>query len=144
MCLNRRLSNAAGQNATLHKNVCVMSSSQLLTITESHGFRALLAVVAWMSAHVAQLGHGLRNLSCNCQPARMDVASGSWLRILISELAFSRREPVLWFDTMGRRDGPARPTFRHWHSLLYGSPYYSLAPALAQQAVPGESSFGRP
>jgi hypothetical protein len=137
MLLSRRLSNAAGQNATLHKNVCVMSSSQLLTITETHGFRALLATAVWIIGRVAQLWRGLRNLSCgNRQPARMDVGSGSWLRILISEVAVARSEPVLWFDIMGRRDGPIGRALRHRHVLLYGSPFYSLAPALAQQVAP--------
>ena len=143
MCLSRRLSNAARQNATLHKNVCGMSSSQLLTITESHGFRVLLAAVAWMSARLAQLGRGLRNLSPSSQPARMDVGSGSWLRILLGEVDCSRREPVLWFDIMGRRDGPVHRSRRHRHMLLYGSPYYSLALAVAKQPAPGRSSFRR-
>ena len=141
MCLSRRLSNAAGQNATLHKNVCVMSSSQLLTITESHGFRALLAAVAWIIGPLVGLWRGLRNLSSSSQPARMDVGRGSWLRILIGEVARSHREPVLWFDTMGRRDGPVHRSLRHRHVLLYGSPYYSLALAVAKQAAPGRSSF---
>jgi hypothetical protein len=121
-----------------------MSSSQLLTITESHGFRALLAAVAWITACFAELRHGLRNLSSNSQPARMDVGSESWLRILIGEVACSRREPVLWFDTMGRRDGPDDRPLRHRHVLLYGSPYYSLTRALAGQAAPGGGSLSRP
>ncbi|MEX0641300.1 MAG: hypothetical protein WD468_01290 [Pirellulales bacterium] len=44
---------------------------------------------------------------------------------------------------MGRRDGPVPGTLRHRHVLLYGSPYYSLALALAEQAAPGEGSFSR-
>ena len=120
-----------------------MSSSQLLTITESHGFRALLAAVAWIIGALAKLGRGLRNLSCNSQLARIDVGSGSWLCILIGEVAFARREPVLWFDTMGRRDGPGARSPRHRHVLLYGSPHYSLALALARQAAPGGGSFSR-
>lgn len=136
-------SNAVGQNATLHKNVRVMSSSQLLTITESHGFRALLAVVAWMSARARRLWHGLRNLLCESQPARMEAASGSWWRILIGELAFSRREPVLWFDTMGRRDGPPCGGPRLWHLLPVGNPHLALAPALACGRTPGRGSFSR-
>jgi hypothetical protein len=113
-----------------------MSSSKLLTITESHGFRAVLAAVVWIIGQIAQLWCGLRYLSRgNTQPARMDVGSGSWLRILISDVASARGEPVLWFDTMGRRDGPIDRSLRHRHVLLYGSPHYSLAPALAEQAA---------
>jgi hypothetical protein len=113
-----------------------MSSSQLLTITESHGFRALLAAVIWITDRLARLGRGLRNLSCgNRQPARMDDGSKSWLRILISNVAGARREPVLWFDTLGRRDGPIVDDRRHPYVLLYGSPRYSVAPAFAKQAA---------
>jgi hypothetical protein len=114
-----------------------MSSSQLLTITESHGFRALLAAVVWIIGRFARIGHGLRTLSCgNRQTARMDDSSGSWLRILISNVASARREPVLWFDITGRRDGPVDYDRRHQYVLLYGSPHYSLAPAYAKQAAP--------
>ena len=115
-----------------------MSSSQLLTITESHGFRALLAAVAWIVGRLARIGRGLRTLSCgNRQPARMDDGSKSWLRILNSNVAIARREPVLWFDTLGRRDGPVLDDRRHRYALLYGSPHYSLAPAYAKQAARG-------
>ena len=115
-----------------------MSSSQLLTITESHGFRALLAAVAWIVGRLARIGRGLRTLSCgNRQPARTDDGSKSWLRILISNVASARREPVLWFDTLGRRDGPILDDRRHRYALLYGSPHYSLAPAYAKQAARG-------
>ena len=114
-----------------------MSSSQLLTITESHGFRALLAAVLWMIGQAASLRRGLRNLSYgNRQPARMDDGSGSWLRILISNVACARREPVLWFDISGRRDGPVDYDRRHRYVLLYGSPHYSLVPAYVKQAAP--------
>ena len=113
-----------------------MSSSQLLTITESHGFRALLATAVWIIGRLARIGRGLRNLSCgNRQPARMDDGSKSWLRILNSIVANARREPVLWFDTLGRRDGPVLDDRRHRYALLYGSPHYSLAPAYAKQAA---------
>jgi hypothetical protein len=113
-----------------------MSSSKLLTITELHGFHAILSVAVWIIGQFAQLGRGLRELTCgNRQPARMDAGSGSWLRILISEVAGAR--PVLWFDTMGRRDGPIfQWAMRHRHVLLYGSPHYSPALAYAHQAMP--------
>ena len=84
-----------------------MSSSQLLTITESHGFRALVAAAAvWIVGLAARLRYGWRNLSCgNAQSARRDVSSSSWLRILFGSAA-ARTEPVLWFGIMGRRAGP--------------------------------------
>jgi hypothetical protein len=126
---------AAGQNASATYERLCMSTSQLLTITESHGFRALLATVAWIVGRFAQLWRGLRNLSCgNRQPARMDVGSGSWLGILISEVASARRGPVLWFDTFVGRDASFVGRWRHRHMLLYGSPVYSPAPVLAKQA----------
>lgn len=64
----------------------------------------------------------------------MDDGSGSWLRILIASVASARREPVLWFDTLGRRDGPVVYARRHQYVLLYGSPHYSPALAYAKQA----------
>jgi hypothetical protein len=112
-----------------------MSSSQLLTITESHGFRALLAAVVWIFGRFAQLWRGLRNLSCgNQQPARMDAASGSWLGILISDVANAHRGPVLWFDIHEGRDAPLFGGWRHRHMLPGSSKVYSPAPALANQA----------
>src|SRR3954467_6116164 len=100
-----------------------MSSSQLLTITESHGFRALVAVAAWIIGLIVNSLHGLRNLSSNSQLARMDVGRGSWFCIFMGEVDCARRIPVLWFDTMGRRDGPGDP-----RALRYGS--FNHCPAL--------------
>src|SRR5262245_20712432 len=113
-----------------------MSSSQLLTITESHGFHALVSVAAWIFGRLAQLWHGLRNLSCgNRQFARMDASGGSWLGILISDVANARRKPVLWFDTFGGRGDPIDWNPRHRHSLpAVDSPVYSPVPAFIEQA----------
>ena len=121
-----------------------MSISQLLTITESHGFHALMSVAALFLGRLAQLGHGLRNLSCgNRQFARMDVGGGSWLGTLKSDVANARRKPVLWFDTFGGRgdsiDG--NPCLRH--ALLPGSLVHSPVPAFAEQARGAESGQRR-
>jgi hypothetical protein len=130
----------AERNAT--KERLCMSSSQLLTITESHGFSAVLAAFAWIGARLSQLAHGLRNLSCgNWQPARMDVGSGTWLLFPLSEIVGTR--PVHWFDIVGRRDGPTHWGLRPWHVLQYGSPGYSLALAHAVQAARGPSGWDR-
>ena len=111
-----------------------MSSSQLLTITESHGFRALLAAVAWIVGRLARIGRGLRTLSCgNRQPARMDDGSKSWLRILNSIVANARREPVLWFDTSGGREGPHMRGLRPQPSLALCYVSHSQVRPLADQ-----------
>jgi hypothetical protein len=112
-----------------------MSISQLLTITESHGFRALLSVAVWIFGVLAQLGRGLRNLSgSNTEFARTNVGGGSWLGILIGEFAIARRGPVLWYDTYEGRGAPLERSWRHRHRLLDGSAIYSPALALARQA----------
>jgi len=115
-----------------------MSSSQLLTITESHGFRTLVAAVAWIIARLVAFRLGLQNLWSNSQPARMDVGSGSRLRILLGDVACSRREPVRWFDTMGRRDGPPKIGPRPHPLTLFGTFYCAPATALAEQGKPGQ------
>ncbi len=120
-----------------HKIRLCMSLSQLLTITESHGFHALALVAAWIVGLLARLGHEMRNLSCgNGQTARTDVSSRSWLRIVIRRFALARREPVLWFDTMGRRAGPLSWAPCHRLELHDRSSYHRLARALAEQVLP--------
>ena len=60
-----------------------MSSSQLLTITESHGFRALLAAVAWIIARFAQRWARIAEpVVRNSQPARI----GCWQQIVVAHL----------------------------------------------------------
>jgi hypothetical protein len=113
-----------------------MSSSQLLTITESHGFRALVAAVAWIIGCWVACKLGLRNLWSNSQPARMDVVSGSRLRIFPGDVGCSHREPVLWFDIMGRRDGPPGFGLRPGYWTPTGFSYYSPVIVLAVQATP--------
>jgi hypothetical protein len=107
-----------------------------LTITESHGFHVVIAAVAWIVGLLAALGHGLWNLSCgNRQIARMDVGSKSWLHILIRRHAVAHREPVLWFDTMGRRAGPRTWAAHHRLELHDRSSHHCLALAVAEPAT---------
>ncbi len=120
-----------------YERLC-MSSSQLLTITESHGFRALVAAVAWIIGRWVAFKLGLRNLWSNSQPARMDVGSGSRLRIFLGDVACSRREPVLWFDIMGRREGPPDFGPRPWPLTPIGISYLSPATVPAEQGKPGQ------
>jgi hypothetical protein len=84
-----------------------MSSSLLLTITESHGFRALLAVIVAVIAAVRLIGRGLRNLACRkAQPTKPEAGPTFWARFLQGRDACARQVPVLWFDTSGGREGP--------------------------------------
>ena len=144
MCFDSAADQLSDENATHHKNRLCMSLSQLLTITESHGFCALVAVAAWIVGLLAHLGRKMRNLSCgNRQTARRDARSKSWLHILIRQFAGARREPVLWFDTMGRRAGPLTWATCHRLRLHDRSSCHCLALAFAEQASPGRSGFCR-
>ena len=82
-----------------------MSSSLLLTITESHGFRALLATIIAVIAAIRYVGRGLRNLVCNKTQSTEPKAGSFWARFLQGD-ACARKVPVLWFDTSGGREGP--------------------------------------
>jgi hypothetical protein len=119
-----------------------MSSSQLLTLTESHGFRALLAVVAWILGQLAQLKRGLRNLSVNGR-LWSDDANRGWLRSYYAELECSPRGPVLWFDIVGRRDGPAAGVASHRHRRPILGRYCSPAFAVAKTTAHGRAHFRR-
>jgi hypothetical protein len=116
-----------------------MSSSQLLTITESHGFRALIAFAMWIIGKIASSSRGLRNLWPNSQPARMDVGRGSWLRIFLGEVDCSHRLAVLWFDTLGRRDGPGNLRESHWFAPWYRGLHHFPALAPLQQRLPDQN-----
>src|SRR5262245_29322287 len=84
-----------------------MSSSQLLTITESLGFRALIAVDTWLITAMRSLWHGLRNLTCcDKQRAGMDAAPLIWASNQAGGQLCSLMETVFWFDT---REGPGGP-----------------------------------
>lgn len=122
-----------------------MSSSQLLTITESHGFRALLAAIISIFAAIRIVGRGLRNLACRKeQSTEPDAGSSFWARILQGGDAFARRVPVLWFDTSGGREGPIsqglHPRLSPAFCYLSHSPVRPLAEQLAA-ADQGWSGF---
>jgi hypothetical protein len=99
-----------------------MSSSLLLTITESHGFRALLAAIVWLIGAIQVLGRGLRNLSCRkMQLAAQNADHSFWSRFLQGGDAYARQVPVLWFDTSGGREGPVIRGFAPQSLLVHRS-----------------------
>ena len=118
MCLNRRL--RLPSRTQRYIRTFVMSSSLLLTITESHGFRALLAVIIAIIAAIRFVGRGLRNLaSRKSQPTKPEVGPTFWARLLQGGDACARRVPVLWFDTSGGREGPRARGLRPQPSLAF-------------------------
>ncbi len=113
-----------------------MSSSPLLTITESHGFRALVAAIIFIIGGICLFGRGLRTLACtNEQRVDPETRPKSWRRILLDEIARVRREPVLWFDTSGGREGPGTRGLHPQLLLVYCDLYHSPARPLADQAM---------
>ena len=97
-----------------------MSSSLLLTITESHGFRALLATIIAVIAAIRRIGRGLRNLVCHlAQPTEREPGPTFWARVLQGRDAGARQVPVLWFDTSGGREGPLPSGLRPQPSLAF-------------------------
>ena len=118
MCLNRRL--RLPSRTQRYIRTFVMSSSLLLTITESHGFRALLAVIIAVIAAICFVGRGLRNLaSRKTQLTKPEVGPTFWARLLQGGDACARRVPVLWFDTSGGREGPHARGLRPQPSLAF-------------------------
>jgi hypothetical protein len=112
-----------------------MSIRQLLTITESHGFRALMTVAVWILGLLSKLERGLRNLTGgNRQFARKDVEAGSWLRTLVDGVAQARRKPVLWFDTFEGRVVPIMWSQHRRHVLLAVRVVHFPDLAFAEQA----------
>src|SRR5438270_12670661 len=84
-----------------------MSSSPLLTITESHGFRALVAAIITIIGVIRSFGRGCRNLARNSQQlAELEAGPKFWARIQRGNVECARRVPVLWYDTFGWREGP--------------------------------------
>jgi hypothetical protein len=109
-----------------------MSSSQLLTTCEMHGFRALSAAVGMVLAAVHWLGQGLgsRNRMDKWRPGSIDLAAYRWSYAPIGR-SCAPVEPVLWFDYWGGRAGPA-----NWleHRLSVSPTSHCLARPLDQQA----------
>ena len=111
-----------------------MSSSLLLTITESHGFRALLAVIIAIIAAFRFVGRGLRNLaSRKSQLTKPVVGPTFWARLLQGGDACARQVPVLWFDTSGGREGPHARGLRPQPSLAFCYVSHSQVRPLADQ-----------
>jgi hypothetical protein len=122
-----------------------MSSSPLLTITESHGFRALVAAIISVIGVIRMLGCGLRNLvCCKLQLAEPDAGPTLWARLRHATNACACKVPVLWFDTSGGRDGPVFRCLRLRPSLVLCNHSYCPVRWLARQlsaACRGRSGF---
>src|SRR5690349_7772743 len=108
-----------------------MSSRLLLTITESHGFRALIAAIISVIAAIRLVGRGLRNLASQMvQPAAVEVGPSIWARILSVGDAPVRRMPVLWFDTSGGRASPPYGGLRPQPLPVYSDRFHFPVPSL--------------
>lgn len=84
-----------------------MSLSPLLTITEWHGFRALIAAIVALIGAVRLLAHGLRKLACSWRSlAGPDNGPSFWARLRSVDDGLARRVPVLWFDNIRGCEGP--------------------------------------
>jgi hypothetical protein len=132
MCLNRRL--RLPSRTQRYIRTFVMSSSPLLTITESHGFRALMAAIIAIIAAVRLVGRGLRNLTCRTAWSTEPEAGPTfWARFLQGGDACACRVPVLWFDTSGGREGPPTRGLRPQPSLAFCYVSHSQVRPLAVQ-----------
>src|SRR3982750_3639237 len=85
-----------------------MSLSPLLTITEWHGFRALIAAIVALIGAVRLRAHGLRKLACNWRSLLgPDDGPSFWARLRSVDDGLARRVPVLWFENGRGREGPS-------------------------------------
>ena len=134
MCLNRRPWLPCRTQRYIRS--FVMSSSLLLTITESHGFRALVAVIAAVIAAICFAGRGLRSLACGqLHSAEKEASSPFWARVFQGGGDCTREVPVLWFDTSGGREGPHCRGPRSQPSLVYCYVSHSQVRPLVDQAA---------
>ena len=134
MCLSRRL--RLPSRTQHYIRTFVMSSSLLLTITESHGFRALLAVIITIITAIRIVGRGLRNLACSkSQSTEPEASPTFWARLLQGCDAYALRVPVLWFDTSGGREGPHARGLRPQPSLALCYVSLSQVRPLADQSA---------
>lgn len=127
----------AGQIAGATYKRLSMSTSQLLTITEMHGFRTLLAASAWLVGCLIQLWCGLQNVWCgNLRPRRPASGSSSVSPVGtgIGDVAIALSEPVDWFGTSESSIAPDYRRWRQGHVLFQVIPTYSPAPVFAKQA----------
>jgi hypothetical protein len=120
-----------------------MSSSLLLTITESHGFRALMATIIAIIAAVRMLGRELRNqVHRKLRFGQPETRLAFWAQIWDSRDAVARRVPVLWFDTSGGREGPADFGRSPQTLLLFCEQPYSPVRPVANQHAPADPRWG--
>ena len=105
----------------------------MLTITESHGFRALLAAIISVIAAIRIVGRGLRNLACKTQSTEPNAGPTFWARLWQGGDACACRVPVLWFDTSGGREGPHIRGLRPQPSLTICYVSHSRVRPLADQ-----------
>ena len=132
MCLSRRL--RLPSRTQRYIRTFVMSSSLLLTITESHGFRALMAVIVAVIAAIHFAGRGLRNLAYRkAQPTKLEAGPTFWARLLQGCEARTCQVPVLWFDTSGGREGPHSRGLRPQSSLAFCHVSHSQVRPFADQ-----------
>jgi hypothetical protein len=132
MCLGRRL--WLPSRTQRYIRTFVMSSSLLLTITESHGFRALLASIIAVIAAIRLVGRELRNQVCHIvQPTELEAGPTFWVRVLQSRDTCARRVPVLWFDTSGGRASPPARGLRPQPSLAFCHVSHSQVRPFADQ-----------
>jgi hypothetical protein len=116
-----------------------MSSSKSLILIESHGFRALIAAIAWLIATMHRIGRGLRNLvSSGAQPGKEMAGQNRLDWLFVPEQACARWQQVNWFDTVGGRDGPSVRLTSIWPVTVSLSPPHCLAGVPAGQATPAD------
>jgi hypothetical protein len=140
MCLSRRL--RLPSRTQRYIRTFVMSSSPLLTITESHGFRALMAAIISLIGVIRLVGRGLRNLACRrSQPTVPKAGPTFWARFLQAGDAGARKVPVLWFDTSGGRASPVARGLRPQPSLAYCHVSHSPVRPLAEQLAAGNRGW---
>ena len=140
MCLRRRLSGCRAKRNATYERLC-MSSSLLLTITESHGIRVLAAAIISIVGAIRVLGYGLRNLvRRKLQFAEQEADQPFWSYLLEGGNACARRVPVLWFDTSGGREGPIVRGLAP--QLVYCNLSYSQAHPLSNERTPDGRGWG--
>ena len=140
MCLSRRP--RLPSRTQRYIRTFVMSSSPSLTMTESHGFHALMWLVAALFAAIRFVGRGLRNLACyNTEPAEQEAGPTFWARLLQSVDTCACQVPVLWFDTSGGREGPVPRGLRPQPSLAVCNVSHSRVRPFAGQPLAVDRSW---
>jgi hypothetical protein len=134
MCLSRR--HRLPSRTQRYIRTFVMSSSPSLTMTESHGSRALMAVIIAIIAAMRFVGRRLRNLAChNTEPAEQEASPTLWARLVQCVDTCACQVPVLWFDTSGGREGPVPRGLRPQLPLASCNDFHSRIRPLAGQPL---------